>query len=329
MKALTALLVSSVVMAQPAPRPPLVVLRSVTPPSPALEASLAEMVRRLGLQLVATVTSDGVEPLAIVEVDLTSGQVLVDSPSRKVTIRRALAPELVGEVRQESAATLVASAVDVLLHTDPPRQPVPIAVPPPESVTAPAPRPLSPVGLDVGIGLGPKLSGGTAAVDFAATAHALVTLPLGTQLPGLLATIGFQPGLDLEGTALTFRGQLFSARLFAQLELFRWRFGRLEAGAGGGLDLFSFASFQREGELLRPMMARRLAASPIVSGLLTYRFPVGESVHLFATFTLDGDLRAARPPRDRPVGEQNDPQPWTVKPMLQLGVSFAPFRARE
>lgn len=309
---------------------PLVILKSVTPDSPSLEASLGEMVRRLGLQLVQTQPSDGEVPLAIVEIDLTSGSVLVDSPARKLTIRRTLAVELEGDVRRETAASLVASAIDVLLHTEPPRIPLKNEEP---VVTTVAPEPVrtktGAVGLDLGIGVGARLAGGSSVLDFGASVHALTTFALGSQLPGLMLWLGAQPALDLQGDTLAFRGQLFSARLFVQLELFRWQYGRLEAGAGAGADLFSFAAFQREGELLRPMPMRRIMASPIVSGLLTYRFPVGESVHVFTSLTVDGDLYAARAPPARPMNERNDPQPWTVRPMLQVGVSFAPLRARE
>jgi hypothetical protein len=302
---------------------PVVVLRSVSPgPSPALEASLTEMLGRLGVTLAPTAT----EPLAFIDVELTSGQLVIDSPSRTITIRRSLATELVGDVRLETAAVLIASAVEVLLHTDPPRQPVKIVAPPaPEPPPAPTPKPSSPVGVDLGVGLGPRLSGGTSAVDFGASVHGLLTVPIGLQLPGLLLAVAYQPGLDLEGESITLRGSLISARLALQLELIRGALGRLEAGAGGGLDVFSLSRFEREGELLRPG-APRLAVAPIVSGLVTWRFPVGESVHLFASVVVDGDLRPPRVPPMRPGDVADDPRPWTVRPMLQLGVSFAPLR---
>jgi hypothetical protein len=302
---------------------PVVVLRSVSPgPSPALEVSLTEMLGRLGVTLAPT----AMEPLAFIDIELSTGQLVIDSPSRAITIRRSLAPELVGDVRLETAAVLISSAVEVLLHTDPPRQPVKIVTPPaPEPPPAQAPKPSSRVGLDLGVGLGPRLAGGTSAVDFGASVHGLLTVPIGLQLPGVLLAVAYQPGLDLEGESITLRGSLVAARLALQLELIRGSLGRLEAGAGGGIDVFSLSRFQREGELLRPG-APRLAVAPILSGLVTWRFPVGESVHLFASVVVDGDLRAPRAPSMRPGDVADDPRPWTVRPMLQLGVSFAPLR---
>lgn len=306
--------------------PPLVVLRSVKPAAPALEASLSEMLGRLGAQLTGAPPSDGSEPLAIVEIDLTSGQVLVDSPSRKITIRRLVPAELGGEVRSETAASLVSNAVEVLLHTDPPRQPVKIDAPPPEPPPPPPRR--SAIGLDLGVGLGAKLTGGQSLLDFGASVHALLGIPLGTQLPGVMAWVGFQPGLELGDDAVSLRGSVFSARLFLQLEVLRWQYGRLEAGAGAGIDRFAFDRLQREGELFRPG-ASRVAVAPIIAGLVTYRFPIGETVHLFASVTVDGDLREpVVPPAMRRPGDDVDPRPWTVRPTLQLGVSFAPLRAR-
>ncbi|MBL8923830.1 MAG: hypothetical protein JNJ54_33550 [Myxococcaceae bacterium] len=322
-------LVSSLAAAQARP---VVVLRDVRPqPSPALESSLREMLDRLDVNLDASSGDGGVPALAVVDVDFGAATIVVDSAGRGVTVRRALPANATGQVATEAAATLIASSVDVLLHTDPPRQPFKPAPEVPAVVEAPAPKPrLHPVGLDLGVGMGARLSGGSSVVDFGASVHALVTLPLGTQLPGLYAAVAFQPGFDLTGETVTLRGSAVSARLFVQLEVLRWRFGRLEAGAGGGFDRFAFTPLQREGALLRPM-AGRVAVAPIVSGLVTYRFPVGESVHLFASLTVDGDLRPPQPMRgpEAMAADQNDPRPWTVRPMLQLGVSFAPLRARE
>jgi hypothetical protein len=308
---------------------PVVVLREVKPaPSPALEASLREMLDRLSVNLDTTAMDGGAPALAIVDVDFAARAVVVDSPGRALTVRRGLPESAEGQVASEAAATLIASAVDVLVHTDPPRQPVRPTPEVPAVVQAPVPKPkLSPVGLDLGVGLGARLAGGTSVVDFGASVHVLATLPLGSQLPGLLATVAFQPGFDLTDEVVSLRGSVLSARLFAQLEVLRWRWGRLEAGAGGGFDRFAFTPLQREGELLRPM-AGRVALAPMVGGVLTWRVPVGESVHLFTTLTVDGDLRPPPPMRGMP-GEQNDPRPWAVRPMLQLGVSFAPLRARE
>lgn len=308
---------------------PQAVLRAVPGQgSPSLEASLSEMLGRLGVQLVTQ--TDVAKPIAIIELDLTAGRIVVESPSRAVTIRRSLPADLTGEVRSEAAATLIASAVDVLLHTDPPRQPVKIDAPVEATTPVSVPRAaVSPVGLDFGVGLGAMRTGGPNALDFGGSVHVLLGVPVAQQLPGLLARVTYQPGFELEGETVALRGQLFSARVFAQLEMLRWAHGRLEAGAGGGLDSFSFASFQREGELLRPIERRR-ALAPIISGLITYRLPVGEHVHLFAMVSVDGDLRpggGGRAPMRVP-GEPEDVRPWTVRPMLQLGVSFAPLSAR-
>lgn len=307
------------------------VLRDVKPaPSSSLEASLREMLGRLDVNLDPSAGDGGVPALAVIDVDFSSGQIVVDSPSRVVTIRRTLPLEASGDVATETAATLIASSIDVLLHTDPPRQPIKVETPEPMVLqVAPLTAPkLSPVGLDLGVGLGAKLLGGSATVDFGGSIHALLSIPLGTQLPGVLAAVTFQPGFDLTGDTVTLRGSLLSLRLFVQLEMIRWKFGRLEAGAGGGLDRFAFTPLQREGELFRPM-GGRVAVAPIVSGLITYRFPVGDTVHLFASMVVDGDLRPARMMLGPASPDMNDPRPWTVRPSLQLGVSFAPLRARE
>ncbi|MDP3233574.1 MAG: hypothetical protein Q8N26_12415 [Myxococcales bacterium] len=307
------------------------VLREVKPePSAALEASLREMLGRLDVNLDPSAGDGGVPALAVIDVDFSTGQIVVDSPSRVVTIRRTVPREVSGEVATETAATLIASSIDVLLHTDPPRQPIKVEVPGQVFVQSePHARPkLSPVGLDLGVGLGAKLLGGSSTVDFGGSVHALLSIPLGTQLPGVLAAVTFQPGFDLEGDTVTLRGSLLSLRLFVQLEMIRWKYGRLEAGAGGGLDRFAFTPLQREGELFR-QAGTRFAVAPIVSGLITYRLPVGDTVHLFASVLVDGDLRPPRMMMGAPTPDMNDPRPWTVRPSLQLGVSFAPLRARE
>lgn len=310
---------------------PVAVLREVKPaPSAALEASLREMLGRLDVNLDPSAGDGGVPALAVIDVDFATGQIVVDSPSRVVTIRRTVPREVSGDVATETAATLIASSIDVLLHTDPPRQPIKVEVPEQVFVQSEPPaRPkLSPVGLDLGVGLGAKLLGGSSTVDFGGSVHALLSIPLGTQLPGVLAAVTFQPGFDLAGDTVTLRGSLLSLRLFVQLEMIRWKYGRLEAGAGGGLDRFGFTPLQREGELFR-QMGTRVAVAPILGGLITYRFPVGDTVHLFASVLVDGDLRPPRMMMGAPSPDMNDPRPWTVRPSLQLGVSFAPLRARE
>ncbi len=306
---------------------PVAVLREVKPASSsALESSLREMLGRLDVNLDTALADGGAPALAVVDVDFSTGEIVVDSPSRAVTIRRSLTDTSTTDVASETAATLIASSIDVLLHTDPPRQPFKPEVPAVVEAPAPPPAPkLSAVGLDVGVGLGARLLGGASVVDFGGSVHALLTVPLGSQLPGVLAAVTFQPGIDLSGDTLSLRGSLLSARLFVQLEVLRWRWGRLEAGAGGGFDRFAFTPLQREGEVLRPM-ANRVAVAPIVTGLLSYRLPVGESVHVFASLTVDGDLRAPPPPRG--MAGSDDLRPWTVRPMLLIGVSFAPLRAR-
>ncbi|MCA2981702.1 MAG: hypothetical protein INH41_01510 [Myxococcaceae bacterium] len=301
---------------------PTVVLRSLAPAtSPAFEASLGEMLGRLEVTLTRGAAD---VPLAFVDADLSSGQLVVDSPSRAVTIRRAVSSDVTGDVRVETAAALVAAAIEVLLHTDPPRPPMRAAAPVAPDPPRPPP-PASPIGLELGVGIGPRLMGGSDPVDFGASLQALATLPLGLQRPGVLFVAGYQPGFELTGESTAVRGQLLSARLFVQLELARGRLGRLEAGAGGGVDVFSLARFSREGELLRPAPSR-LTAAPLVSALVTWRFPLGERVDLFVTASVDGDLRAPRAPPDRPATESADPLPWTVRPMLQLGLTFAPLR---
>ncbi len=308
---------------------PLVVLRTVTPQrSVALEASLREMLARLNVTLDAFEGDAGSDVLAIADVDLSTGAIVLDSPSRYIVIRRSFPIGATADLSIETAATLIASSVDVLVHTDPPRAPIKIEPPlaPSPTAEAPRPRPLDPVGLDLGVGLGVKLSGGSSAVDFGGSVNALVTRPVGRQLPGVLAAFTYQPELELSSEGVSLRGRVISPRLFVQLELFRWARGRLEAGAGGGVDVYTLTPSQREGELLRPM-AQRTFAAPVVSGLVTYRLPVGESVHLFASITVDGDLR---PSRQSPgQGMNAEPRPWTVRPALVLGVSFAPWRAVE
>jgi hypothetical protein len=306
---------------------PVAVLRS-SPPSSALERSLREMLGRLDVNLDTAVADGGAPALALIDVDLSTGRIVVDSPTLAMTIRREIAAGLSADLATETAATLVASSIEVLLHTDPPRQPVKPELAPVVTLTpAPPPVRLSPVGLDLGVGLGPRLLGGSAVVDVGASVHALLSIPLGLQLPGVLASVTFQPGFELTTDAISLRGSALLVRLFAQLEVVRWTYGRLEAGVGGGFDRFSFSPLAREGEVFRPM-ASRVVLAPIVSGLLAYRFPVGETVHLFASVTVDGDLRPPLPMRGQPQ-DPNDVRPWTVRPMLLIGVSFAPLRARE
>jgi hypothetical protein len=74
-----------------------------------------------------------------------------------------------------------------------------------------------------------------------------------------------------------------------------------------------------------------LTIAPVAAGLVTFRLPIGDVVHLFATAQVDGDLRGAppHPTNGMMPPDMNDPRPWVVRPSLIIGVSFAPLRARE
>jgi hypothetical protein len=295
-------------------------VRSVRPFSNDFLASLTEMLQR---QNVAVGTSEA--PVALIDVDFVSGEIIIESPVRELTIRRTMMASDSPAVRMEHAASVVAAAVDVLVHMEAPRQPIPIPRAASPSDGAPPERrgrPLDVIGLDLGLGVGVRSSASTPPIDMTTAFHALVTKPLGPVLSGVSIWGAYQPVLDVSGMGSRFRTSTLALRMMLQAEVLRFRFGRIELGIGGGLDRSeTFAFVFREQLMLVPL---NVALTPIISALTTYRLPVTDASHVFVTGLLEADVSLPIPvsgPRV-PIAQNS-----VFRPTVMIGLSLAPFSA--
>jgi hypothetical protein len=281
-----------------------------------LEASVRELVQRLGLEL----RTDATDALARVAVALGDAECTASITNRagEVVAFRRVPRGPSSAVTLEAVAHVVQSAVEAVaeLERAPPRS-RPVVAPP---VVAPVAR--RGLGLEVGAlasgrGLGDgagALFGGGVAVSLTRRGDA-PWRPVGTFLAtytGPLAKTGERVQLSTQTVSLRLLG---GARLVATE---RWA---LEVEAGGGADglLPSATSTSLpEGAVRRS----RVEVSPVLTAMVALRFAPTRATSLFLAASADVDLWPTRLVTDFLGRREVLFESWRVRPAVLLGFSF-------
>jgi hypothetical protein len=291
-----------------------------------LEASVRELVQRLGLEL----RTDATDALARVAVALGDAECTASITNRagEVVAFRRVPRGPSSAVTLEAVAHVVQSAVEAVaeLERAPPRSRPVVAEPsPPPVVVAPpvvAPVARRGLGLEVGAlasgrGLGDgagALFGGGVAVSLTRRGDA-PWRPVGTFLAtytGPLAKTGERVQLSTQTVSLRLLG---GARLVATE---RWA---LEVEAGGGADglLPSATSTSLpEGAVRRS----RVEVSPVLTAMVALRFAPTRATSLFLAASADVDLWPTRLVTDFLGRREVLFESWRVRPAVLLGFSF-------
>ena len=301
----------------------------------AFSASLAELLSRLGLGLAAAGAPGS---LATVAVDWTSpseGVLTVSEPSGRVVLLRRLPRTEKPAVGLEAAAH-IAQAVVEELREQARRKPFKVAQS--QAPGAPGDAPVAAleassagdgraeqgrVALDVGAFVAGRLFGGDAPVAFGFGLTTAVALGTVRFRPALWLHVGYHAPFENSNDWAQLTTHALAFRLVPKAGLFGGDNWRLDAGLGGGADLFisRVRSSVLPPQLLGPP---RADAAPILTALVAGHLGVARSADLSLSFTLDVDLA----PRRFVVNVGGSPEelfnPWRVRPALLLGFSLSP-----
>jgi hypothetical protein len=284
----------------------------------AFSASLRELLERLEVTLDTGAADAGEEPaLAAVEADFTqAGEcslTVVDARGRTVMTRKL---DAVGSpaMLAEAAAHVVQSVIDDLKHPLVVRAPLP----PPPQVEAPPPPPAKPEGR-VALELGAFFSGRELGLPSAGGgASVSINVRLGPVRPALTLLLDYQAPVEVTTQTVRLSVQSFSPRLLLSLDVLRSDSVRLDAGLGGGADVF----FAAAGTTFPSPPRVTPFASPVLSAMLRAHIAVASSADLYLALALDADLQ---PPNfvERDIMMTSSVfAPWRFRPSVLLGFTF-------
>jgi hypothetical protein len=323
----TLLVVCALCLLRAAPahaEPPVVVLDASEPLDPALSATLAELLSRIGVRLVRS--ADGRDVVARVRIEASDAGALVrvdDERGRGLSVRREVTRTGSEALFRETLAHVVLSAVEPLTDA-----PAAAAEPEPEpEVTASEPiaradaldRPAEPSATHLLLGArgGPLwLAPGHVEVGFMAG--------LGVELPGRL-----RPALLLEGGA-TWPAQLRerdieaqlrvgSLRLAPRLTVFHGSRMGIDLGIAGGTDIAALVP-GRNPPRTRSIRSRRV--QPVAGASARLAIALAPSVRMFAGAGLDVDFAPRRWIIGGPRGETTLAELARYRPWAQLGLEW-------
>jgi hypothetical protein len=317
--------------------------------TPEETTSLEETMRELLGNLQLTMATGSAPPSSVLEtvtVDLTAAgaKVLVKSANGATVVERLVRGESPA-IQREQIAHAVRGAAEAELLVDADRvagRAPPVVDPPPEPPPPPPPPAPAPIVVETkppiaeapvappsspsfGLDLSTFTGVGGFATDTPAVARVGGSIAVGSRR-GLRPQIAlaalyafpFETGDDV----LTSRAKLFSLRLMPGLRLLHAGWFSLETSAGGGLDVLTVdpVSSVLPGDRLARSTTR---VNAIVTGAVTARATIAADVSLTLTAMVDVD------PSSRTYvfldrGRSDEVfSPWSVRPMVLAGISFA------
>jgi hypothetical protein len=307
----------------------------------AAEGSLLELLRRVGLDLRVTAvdrlpaehgpSSPDAAARAWIDLRADNGALVevADARAERTFERRVVAQEGSRAVLIEDVAHVVqAAAESIAAGAPPPPPPSPVApppviavVPPPVQVVAPdttTPRSQSsPWSL--------ALAAFFTAAPYAHDAGAVVGGGAGLRLDagrfGAWAFGAYHAPFGDDSPPVPLHATVWSVRLVPTFELVDSPRFLLEAGAGGGVDVFSISPGVTSSSVMM-LDANRTEASPILTALLAAHVRLGASARVFIAGTVDWDLDPRR--YVLASGGASSPlvAPLTVRPGISVGLSF-------
>ena len=295
----------------------------------AFTASLSELVARLGLRLASP--ADG-PALATVTLDLTpvgEGVLTVADGAGKVVLLRRLPRTEKAAVVREAAAHIAQSVVEELRDVER-RQPLRAAQPaapagaePAVTFEAPRPARVPGVALDLGVFIDGRLFGGSSPFAFGFGLNGAVAVGNTRFRPALWLSAGYHTPFQNSNDWAEVSTHAVALRLVPKVGLLGGDNWRLDAGLGGGADLF--VSVVRS-TVLPPQLveAPRADASPVLTALVAGHLGVARSADLSLSFTLDVDLAPRRFVVDVAGTREALFDPWRVRPGLMLGFTLSP-----
>lgn len=303
-----------------------------------LGASLGELFRRLGVELVLTRvdTRDQapVPPVGApsVRVDLTApGAIVVELVDRSGTVSvRRVERQGSTAVALDEAAHVIQAAAESLLGSTPPEEkpPEPPPAPAPTMTPAPAKSEEAPPQVPPTFGADALVLLGLHAVDPSAVAPPSlagavhVAHRASPVRPGLWLLGEYRFPFEIDDSPIPPQADAFSMRLYPAIDVARSKSAVLALGLGGGFDRFRIRHGVEDPEG-HAHSSRGNRLTWVASGLLAFRVRLVENVQLSALGLVDFDpnppdleIRPRYPERSRA---------YALRPGLLLGVSFSPL----
>jgi hypothetical protein len=310
---------------------------------PLTEATIRELLERLGVDVVSPPAPPGARVLSRARVDLTSPKaatvIVVDAHDEHVVLERETPPNATPSLRREVLAHDIQSAIEAELEEETlppdagkPPEPVPVPEPVPEpataftSDTAPASPPRassSKTALDVAMfggagpiasssGLGPRLGG---------------ALTLRSSSFSLSATGAYAVPFESSSELVTARVSFFAVRILPGVRVVETGRFAFDAVVGGGVDVLAV---DPSSSSLPPSTIglHTTRIDPIVSTLLTTHVRLMPAVFAFVAGGVDVALSTRDYVVRRRDSEDDVFAPWRVRPTLLAGFGFTAFGDR-
>lgn len=314
-----------------------VVHRNTTSESATLDASLRELLSRLGTTL--EIASDGSRALdegafAVVDVSLSENDraayIVIRDRNGKEVSRRTISAE--PGLRVEATAHVVQFAVEDLLTfeaaTKPPPTPPPPPPAPPASTPAPAPKPSPPPselprakwGADLGALFGVRSFGGGTGSVVGGGAEIGGTYGRGNWRPGVALSAQVHAPLHARAPLLEMSAEVLSFRIVPNVQLVGGRIWAIEGGVGGGVDVW--ITDTTSNDLPASSLASTTRTTPIATASVKGRLAVAKSADVVLAALIDGDLAPSRYVVNDQGARQAFFNPNRVRPALFLGFSF-------
>jgi hypothetical protein len=304
----------------------------------AFTGSLSELLMRIEIDLGVRETDAPLPKdrlIAIVTADWTEARdvaVQILDAQQKVVLVRRLSRAGSASVTIEAAVHIVQSVIEELAQptvgqlSPPPALAATVAAPP--KVIAPVEPPAEPTSgfsLEVaGFAGGRGYGSSGPPVSPGAGLKIGVTLAGGRWRPSAWVLAEYQAPIDIHPELFDLTVQAIPLRGGIGITAIGQTSWRLDLGLAGGADLF--VTTGRSG-VLPPINVRRppLTASPIITGLVALHIAVAHSADVWLGVSLDVDVAPHRWVAS--IGPERAPvfAPWTVRPAVQLGFSFAAF----
>jgi len=315
----------------------------------AAEGSLRELLRRVGLDLRVTnvdrlpadraPSAPDVMARAWVDLRADNGALVevADSSAERTYERRIVAQEGSRAVLLEDVAHVIQAAAESIASGAPPPSAPPVASTheAPTVVVAPPPPPppvvVAPVAPDAPpVRVAPPawslaVAGFFTAVPYAHDTAAALGGGAGGRFAtgsfGLWALGAYHASFGSDSPPVALHANVWSVRVVPTLSLFDSSAFLLEAGAGGGFDVFSLSSGETSPNVMT-LDANRTEASPILTALVAAHVALGAGARGFVAGTLDWDLDPRRYVATTSGVASPLLAPLPVRPGIALGFSF-------
>ena len=311
-----------------------------------LHASLTELLRRLGVDLewrrvpaveVSGNVTFGNDQVAVAWVDTSASNVEITIGFRRpnqaslTLVKRQLERQDGAPLALEAASHVLHAAIEDILAAEKADADALAAAAAAEKAAAAKQEPpkqgqdaQSGIALDLGAAFGGRAFGSDAPFVFGGGAFAKLGAGRGMWHPALTFTGVLHIPSTIEGPLVQVQFQTLALRLLPSLTLVHGKSFMLEAGIGGGVDVF-FASPRSSIVPASVLRHGKVDAAPVLTAAVTGRIPLAESADVFVSLGVDADLAPPRYVTETANVYTELFSPGRVRPYVLVGFALTAF----